>query len=133
MIDVTYSVPGMSLTEPALSYKFFSGPDRKKNEILVSRDEYLKILERAIGNTDLVEAVVRYWKSYRDGSSEGDDIPDHIIGEHHGLIAKLCDPENSERGSVISAVMADRIESDIIAKFILERSPPWSSDFRIVK
>ena len=114
-----------------IDFSFFSGPKKKKNQVVVELTEYDGILNRIIQDDVLINSIIKTWREYAAALRKYGKSAEPPLGDYHKRLAELCDPLVSDRAATLATVFGEKIESDALYKYIKENNPPWASEILI--
>lgn len=116
-----------------IEYCFVSGPERTENKITVSKEEYESLLKRISQDNKVLNAIIKNWRDYASVLRKLGDTAESPIGTYHKRFAELCDQDDPNRGAILATVFGEKIESDILHRYINKHEPPWSAEFSVEK
>jgi hypothetical protein len=116
---------------PILHYNYQSGPEKTKHTLTVSADEYRGIVQSILQDQDLIQQIVQYWLTYAEKLKQDGIKATAPPRNHHVRFLGFCDAKDASRAALISMLLSERIESEVLAITIEREQPDWVSEFEI--
>lgn len=126
--------PSRRLNDPnglVIDYRFVSGPEKTKNRISVTKEDYETLLNRITQDKSLLEDIINTWRSYAAVLRENGDNAEPPVGTYHKKFAELCDQADPNRGAVLATVFGEQIEADVLYRYIIQHDPSWSTEISV--
>jgi len=114
-----------------LDYNYQSGPERAKNNVKLTAGEYRKIVKRVLGDPTLTQDILKYWLIYAENLKMHDLRAPAPPRNHHSRFLKMCDNKDEQRAALISMLLSERIESEVLEDVIRNSQPDLASFFEV--
>ena len=118
---------------PIVKNTYTSPEDGTKRELVLSQKEYFSILEKILADRTLVCEIITNWLEYADLLSRSGDEATPPHRKYYDRFLKMCDDLDPSRAAIISMLLSERIEAEILAQVIAKDRPDWAERFSIVR